>query len=285
MSEDMKGNVFITGSAGGIGAAITDLLVGQGYTVYAGVHSDRRSGSGSRAVPIDVTDPDSVAAAAEHVASEVGPAGLRAVINNAGIIVQGPLELVSPDQLRLQFEVNTFGPTYVTQAFLPLLRAGGGRVINISAPTARLPIPFLGPISASKAALSSLSDALRLELRAWRIPVVVVEPSATQTEIFTKAEQSAQAALVAADPTRTALYQYQLAAVAKTSAATKMEPVAAVAKTVAAAVSARAPKRRYSVGGGARMLGLLTHFPPGLRERALIAAAGLGAAARADGAR
>lgn len=284
MSKDMQGNVFITGSTGGIGAAITDLLVRRGYTVYAGVHSDRGAGAGSRTVPIDVTDPGSVTAAADQVASEVGEAGLRAVINNAGIIVQGPLELVPPDLLRHQFAVNTFGPAYVTQAFLPLLRAGGGRVINISAPTARVPIPFLAPISASKAALSSLSDALRLELAAWRIPVVVIEPGATRTEIFTKADRSAQAALSAADPERARLYEHQFAAVAKASAAMKLDPVDPVAKTVVTAVSARKPKRRYSVGG-ARAVGVLTHLPAGLRERVLIAANGLGPAARADGTR
>lgn len=283
MSKDMQGNVFITGATGGIGSAITDLLLSRGYTVYAGVHSDRDVG-GARAVPIDVTDPDSVAAAADRVAAEVGEAGLRAVINNAGIIVQGPLELVPPDLLRHQFAVNTFGPAFVTQAFLPLLRAGGGRVINISAPSARVPIPFLAPISASKAALSALSDALRLELAAWRIPVVVVEPGATRTEIFTKADRSARAALSEADPDRARLYANQLAAVAEASAAMTLDPVDPVAKAVVAAVSARAPKRRYSVGG-ARMLGALTHLPAGVRERVLLAANGLGAAARADGAR
>ncbi|MFX0573164.1 SDR family NAD(P)-dependent oxidoreductase [Nocardia nepalensis] len=288
MPKNVRGSVFITGATGGIGAAATSLLVRQGYTVFAGIHSDNGAdltASGAKVIAIDVTDPDSVAAAADRVASEVGEAGLRAVINNAGIIVQGPLELVPPDQLRHQFAVNTFGPAYVTQAFLPLLRAGGGRVINISAPTARLTMPFLAPLSASKAALSSMSNALRLELAAWRIPVVVIEPSGTRTEIFTKADRSAQAALTATDPERTRLYERQLAAVAKASAAMKLDPVDSVAKVVAASVSARAPKRRYSVGGGARAAGLLTHLPAGLRERILVAASGLGAAARADGAR
>jgi NAD(P)-dependent dehydrogenase (short-subunit alcohol dehydrogenase family) len=79
---------------------------------------------GVRVVPLDVTDPASVAAAADLVHREVGPAGLRAVVNNAGVIVQGPLELVPPAELRRQFEVNTFGPAYVVQAFLPLLGDG-----------------------------------------------------------------------------------------------------------------------------------------------------------------
>lgn len=277
MSES-AGNVFVTGAAAGIGEATVRLLAQRGYTVFAGVHTDRGSlaaMAGVRLVAVDVTDPASVAAAAEQVARLVGELGLQAVINNAGVIVQGPLELVPPAELRRQFEVNTFGPTYVVQAFLPMLRAGHGRVVNISAPTARLPVPFLAPISASKAALASLSDALRVELAAWHIPVVVVEPGGTATEIFTKAGAAANAALAKADPARVALYQQHLIAVAKAAAKLKSGPVDAVANVVAAAVAARRPKRRYSVGPGARTLGLLSHLPSSWRGRLITNAFGL----------
>jgi NAD(P)-dependent dehydrogenase (short-subunit alcohol dehydrogenase family) len=91
--------------------------------------------------------------------------------------------------------VNTFGPVYVAQAFLPLLRAGPGRLINISTPTARVAMPFMAPIGASKAAVASPSDALRLELAAWNIPVIVVESGGTQTDTFTKADVQARTTL------------------------------------------------------------------------------------------
>ena len=197
------GSVFITGASAGIGAATARLLASEGYTVYAAVHTGAGALAGLpgvRQVPADVTDPGSVAAAARQVAAQAGDRGLHAVINNAGIIVQGPLELVPPADLLHQFQVNTLGPAYVVQAFLPLLRAGHGRVINISAPTARLPVPFMAPISASKAALASLADALRLELAAWGIPVSVVEPGGTDTQIFAKAQAAADAGLAAAGP-------------------------------------------------------------------------------------
>jgi len=140
MTQAAKGAVFITGAATGIGAAATRRLAGAGYRVFAGVHRETASLAsipGVRLVAIDVTDSSGVEKAAKVVAEAVGGDGLKAVINNAGVIVQGPLELVPPEELRRQFEVNTLGPAHVIQAFLPLLRTGKGRIINISAPTAR----------------------------------------------------------------------------------------------------------------------------------------------------
>jgi NAD(P)-dependent dehydrogenase (short-subunit alcohol dehydrogenase family) len=106
--------VFITGAASGIGAAAARVLARDGYTVFAGVHSTSGSlGSlpAARQVPVDVTDPASVAQAAKLVAAEVGDRGLDAVINNADIIVPGPLELLRPEDLQHQFAVNTLGPS------------------------------------------------------------------------------------------------------------------------------------------------------------------------------
>jgi NAD(P)-dependent dehydrogenase (short-subunit alcohol dehydrogenase family) len=279
MAPKTKGDVFITGAATGIGAAATKRLAEAGYRVFAGVHEQ----SGSLAsipnvepVAIDVTDPSSVEAASEVVERATAAAGLRAVINNAGVIVQGPLELVPPDELRRQFEVNTLGPAHVTQSFLSQLRTGRGRIVNVSAPTARVAVPFMAPIGASKAALASWSDSLRLELGAWGIAVIVVEPGGTDTAIFRKAETSAQAALATADPAKVALYQDQLAAVAKAAAKQKLGPADAVAKTIVAAVAARKPKRRYTAGSGTAVFSILAHAPVGVRERLIKTVFGLG---------
>jgi NAD(P)-dependent dehydrogenase (short-subunit alcohol dehydrogenase family) len=275
---DAKGNVFITGAAAGIGAAATRLLADDGYTVYAGVHSDAGSldrMAGVRPVSIDVTDPASVAAAAEQVARQAGSAGLRALINNAGIILQGPVELMPSAELERQFAVNTLGPAYAVQAFLPLLRAGGGRVINISAPTARVPMPYVAALSGSKAALAAMSDALRLELADWSIPVIVIEPGATDTRIFAKAEAAAKVSLSAADPRRIALYERQLAAVATATARQRTAPVDSVAAAITTAVRAAKPKRRYTVGTDARLAGLLAGLPAGVKERLVTRLLGL----------
>jgi NAD(P)-dependent dehydrogenase (short-subunit alcohol dehydrogenase family) len=270
MAQAVRGSVFITGAATGIGAATTRRLAEAGYQVFAGVHREAgplASIPGVHLVAIDVTDPSGVEKAAKVVGEATGGAGLQSVINNAGVIVQGPLELVPPEELRRQFEVNTLGPAHVIQAFLPLLRTGKGRIINISAPTARVPMPFMAPIGGSKAALASFSDSLRVELGAWGIPVTVIEPGGTDTAIFQKAETATQAALGAADPAKVALYRDQLAAVAKAAARQKLGPADAVAKTIVAAVEAPKPKRRYAAGSGVAIFAVLAHLPASLRER------------------
>jgi NAD(P)-dependent dehydrogenase (short-subunit alcohol dehydrogenase family) len=278
MTRAAKGNVFITGAATGIGAATTRQLAEAGYQVFAGVHQEAGALAripGVQSVAIDVTDPSSVENAAKVVDEATGGDGLRAVINNAGVIVQGPLELVPASELRRQFEVNTLGPAHVIQAFLPLLRLGKGRIINISAPTARVPVPFMAPIGGSKAALASFSDSLRLELGAWGIPVTVVEPGGTDTAIFAKAETAARTALGATDPAKAALYSDQLAAFAKAAARQKLGPVDAVAKTIVAAVEAGKPKRHYAAGSGTAIFGVLAHAPASLRERLIKTVFGL----------
>lgn len=281
MSDSEAGRgVLVTGAAGGIGAAAVRALAERGHPVFAAVRTESEVSRaladlpGVQVITMDVTDPEGVEAAAARVGRAVGGDGLRAVVNNAGIIVQGPLELVPPAELRRQFEVNTYGPAHVTRAFLPLLRAGHGRIINVTAPSARVPVPFMGPISASKAALDALTAALRVELAAWKLPVVLVEPGTTQTAIFDRSDAAAKVALSAAAPDRLALYQPQLAALTQASARLKRGPVDPVARAIATAVTARAPRRRYVVGD-ARAVSVLVRLPAGLRERLLTTLLGL----------
>lgn len=269
--------VLITGAATGIGAAAARKLAERGYRVFAGVHTTQPASpaAGVEAVALDVTDPGSVAAAVAVVRERLEGSGLRAVVNNAGVIVQGPLELLPQRELERQFAINTLGPIYVTQAFLPLLRAGRGRLINVSAPTARVPVPFMGPIGASKAALESLSAALRGELAAWKIPVVLIEPGGTDTRIFAKAAAATETALAAGDPARVALYRPQLEAIAKAAARQSLGPIEPVADALVTAIEARRPRRRYAAGNGVRLFAALSHVPTGLRERLVASAFGL----------
>lgn len=282
--------VLVTGAAGGIGQAVVRRLAGLGFTVYAGVRGRAAAGAGAgaerlaaldgavRIVELDVTDADSVAAAAAEIAARSGR--LHAVVNNAGIIVQGPLELVPQAELRRQFEVNVYGPALVTQATLPLLRAGRGRIVNVSAPTARTAVPFMGPISASKAALESLSDALRGELAAFGIPVCVVEPGGTDTAIFAKAQKASAEALAAVDADRLALYAPALEALGRAAAKMKLVPVDGPADVIVRAVTADRPKALYVVGADSRAAGLLSHLPPKTRTKLTMRALGLRSTAR-----
>ncbi|MEU4190301.1 SDR family NAD(P)-dependent oxidoreductase [Kribbella sp. NPDC026611] len=269
----MNRAVFITGATGGIGAAAVELLRRRGFTVYAGARGPAGFGPEVRVVPLDVADPESVAAAAKQVGTEVE--GLWAVINNAGVIVQGPLELVPAEEWRRQLDVNTLGPASVVREFLPLIRAGRGRIVNVSASTGWIALPLLGALSASKAGLESLSNALRLELAVWKIPVVVVEPGSTQTAIFTKAGEAEQAAHGRIDADRLELYRGHLDAYAKASARFKPGPVEKVAEVIVRAVEASRPKRRYTVGDARTLGAVLIRLPAGLRDRVLSNVLGL----------
>ncbi len=265
--------VLITGATGGIGTATVGLLQRRGFTVYAGARGRADFGPGVRVVALDVADPESVKAAAKQVAGQVD--GLWAVINNAGVIVQGPVELVPVDEWRRQLEVNTLGPASVVREFLPLVRAGRGRIVNVSAPTGRIAMPLLGALSASKAALESLSNALRLELAPWNIPVVVVEPGSTETAIFAKAGEAERVAHGQIGADRLALYRGHLAAYEKAAARFKPGPVEKVAEVIVRAVEAPRPKRRYTVGDARTLGAVLTRLPAGLRDRVLSNALGL----------
>lgn len=279
MPERIKSRaVLITGAAGGIGSATVQALVKGGYRVYAGVHTEGRDLEaipGVQVIPLDVTRAESVRAAAVEVAARQGGDGLHAVVNNAGVIVQGPLELVPDNELRRQFAVNVFGPAEVTRAFLPLLRASKGRVINISAASARLAVPYAGAISASKAALESLSDAFRVELAPWGISVVIVVPGAIDTGIFAKADVAAQVALQTADPDRVALYRRQLEGVAAALSGLRTSPPQTVADTVVRAMEASKPKARYVANSDVRLFALLSRLPVRTRDRMLTRALGL----------
>lgn len=265
--------VLITGANGGIGSATAHALIERGYDVFAGVRTVRDAPAGAQPVQLDVTDDAQIDAAVKHISSAVD--GLHAVINNAGIIVQGPFELLPSSEWREQFDVNVVGPAALTRAFLPLLRAGRGRVVNVSAPTGRVAMPFLAPLSASKAALESWSQAARLELAPWRIPVVLIVPGAMDTAIFARAGARAEAVLGAAAPEQRALYEPALAALAKTMANTKLGDVAGVAEAIVRAVAARRPKLRYVAGRDARGAALLAHVPSRARDRLVASYLGL----------
>jgi NAD(P)-dependent dehydrogenase (short-subunit alcohol dehydrogenase family) len=265
--------VLVTGSTGGIGTATVRLLRSRGFTVYAGARGRAEFEPGVRVLPLDVADPESVAAAAKRVAGEVD--GLWAVINNAGVIVQGPLELVPADEWRRQLEVNTLGPASVVREFLPLVRAGHGRIVNVSAATGRVAMPMMSALSASKAGLEALSNALRLELAPWKIPVVVIEPGATETEIFARASAAADGAMKQADRDRVRLYQSHLAAYEKAMSRFKPGPVEKVAEVIVRAVEARRPHRRYAVAEARTLGAILPKLPAGLRDRVVSSAVGL----------
>jgi NAD(P)-dependent dehydrogenase (short-subunit alcohol dehydrogenase family) len=177
--------MVVTGASTGIGAATARELARRGFHVLAGVRRDSDGeplrSAGVEPVILDITDPDHVAELAARV--ERDPRPLRALVNNAGIPGAGPIEVTPINQWRRIFEVNVFGHVAVTQALLPALLRGGGRVVNITSLNGKISMAGYGPYAASKFAMEAVSDALRNELASHGVQVVVVEPGGVKTEM------------------------------------------------------------------------------------------------------
>lgn len=269
MSEERT--VVITGASSGIGAACARYLDECGFTVWAGVrrkedgHELARLSSGRlRLLTMDVTDPASISAAGRTVTEAVEESGLWGLVNNAGISVAGPLELLPLSDVRTQFEVNVFGVLAVTQTFLPLLRKGRGRLVNISSIAGRASTPFLGAYCSSKFALEAMSDAWRLELAPWGITVSIIEPGAVQSQIWQRATMSATHMLGGVAPELFRLYAQPLARMQTViaRAVARAIPAEVVAHAVAHALTASRPRVRYLVGKDARFRALMKWMLP-----------------------
>ena len=190
-----KSAVLVTGASSGIGRSAALALAKQGFTVLAGVRktSDGRDveqdHENIRALIIDVAKDESVRSAATKVDSEHGDVDLVGLVNNAGVNTSGPMEFQPIDDIAWQLDVNVMGQVRVMQAFMPRLRAGEtpGRIVNVSSVAGLVSTPFQGAYSASKFALNAVTDAMRRELRPWRISVSSINPGYVESAIFDKA--------------------------------------------------------------------------------------------------
>jgi NAD(P)-dependent dehydrogenase (short-subunit alcohol dehydrogenase family) len=186
MTESARPWVLITGCSTGIGRALVGTCRAAGWGVVATARARTAldtlpSGPDLDCLSLDVTSPDSIAAA---VASCRGRR-LTALVNNAGYGQMGPLEWIGTETLRAQFETNVLGLHAVTRAFLPLIRAGAGpdegRIVQVASVLGRMSVPMAGAYCASKHAVVALAETLRLELEPG-IRVILVEPGAIQSE-------------------------------------------------------------------------------------------------------
>jgi NAD(P)-dependent dehydrogenase (short-subunit alcohol dehydrogenase family) len=195
-------DVVVTGVSTGIGWATTKVLVSKGFRVFGSVRKQadadrlqREFGDGVVPLIMDITDTDAIHQAAQQVGSMIGDRNLAGLVNNAGIVVSGPLLYLRPSEFRRQLDVNLISPLVVIQAFAPLLgtdkkRQGPtGRIVNISSTGAKVAIPLLGAYSSSKFGLEGMSDALRRELMLFGIDLVIIEPGTVNTAMYDKGEK------------------------------------------------------------------------------------------------
>lgn len=176
---------IVTGASAGIGEATAIALALQGWRVYAGARRTDRMEKlreyGIRPRALDLTDKSSVQNFAKSILDHEGRVDL--LVNNAGYGSYGPVELVSVEEAKEQFEVNLFGLARLTQLLLPQMRKQkSGKIINLSSIGGSFGEPHGAWYHATKFALEGFSDSLRMELAQFGIDVVVVKPGAIQTE-------------------------------------------------------------------------------------------------------
>ena len=275
-------HTLVTGASSGIGRATALHLAANGQHVYAGTRNPAelnrrppgpqagepgvpRPGAGEiTPVLLDITDGAHIDAAVRTVAEHVGPGGLDGLVNNAGIGVFGPLELVPLDEFRRLLDVNVIGQFAVTQAFAPLLRRSRGRVIFIGTIGSHFTLPFVGPTAASKSAVATMASALRQELAPWRVRVVLVEPASIRTEAVHRVERDAERLMARSAAPARALYENAFRAFLEVGVAREHagSPPEAVARTIARALSARRPRARYLAGKDSRRMAVMAAVLP-----------------------
>lgn len=273
------GNILITGASTGIGRACAMRCAELGYRTFAGVRKTSdgealQADSSGRVEPVllDVTNSESL----NGVLASVGDQPLAGLINNAGIATMGPVELLSIEAWRQQFEVNVIGLVAVTKAFIPHLRQARGRIVNIGSIAGRSALPGSGAYDSTKYAVEAITDVLRMELHGWGISVSVIEAGAVATPIWDKSLQDADELCRQAAPERYALYQGLMGKVREEAALAAQHalPVQAVVKAVEHALTARKPKTRYVVGRDAWFWLLLNLLPDRWRDRLILSKLG-----------
>lgn len=268
---------IVTGAAAGLGAAIARDLAGRGFHVLAGVRresdADGIQAAGIEPLILDITDPAHIQALVARINGDPEGRGVRALVNNAALGLNAPVEAFPLPEWRRLFEVNLFGHVAVTQAVLPALIRSTGRVVNISSVGGKLATATHGPYAATKFALEAVSDALRREMAPLGVSVVVIEPGAIKTQGADRAIAASRDLVAAMTPEQLERYGALLHAAIATQIAANTErglSAEAVAKVVVKAITARAPRTRYTVGRDAAVLaGLVRVLPDRALDRIL----------------
>ena len=257
-----KGTVLVTGANSGIGLATTIEAARRGYTVVGSVRSDEKADLLHKAaaeagvqvdhVLLDVTDAEQSA----EVVQQVGP--LYGLVNNAGVGRMGAVEDVGDEELREVLETMLVAPMRLARLAIPAMRtAGGGRIVNMSSIYGRVSTPLTGWYQAAKQGLEGVSDALRMEVARDGIAVVLVEPGAFRTDIFTQAQD----AMTGREESGYQTSHERLAQIMRVTHPFMGNPQQ-VAKVVATALDARNPRDRYLVGVDAQAWNLATRLLP-----------------------
>lgn len=251
--------VLITGCSSGIGRALTNEFLQQGYRVYASARSLTSLADMQherlRTLSLDVNKQEDIDAAVAAIEQDSGY--LSVLVNNAGFAAMGPVAELSQEKLQQQFATNVFAPIALTQACLPLLQKNNkqlaSQVINIGSVSGIVTTPFSGAYCATKSALHSLSDALRMELKSFNIDVITVQPGSIESEFGNNSLKNLTDLI-----SPTSLYAPLKKNIEARAMASQQNPTTA-AKLAEILVKAlqNHPKAELPIGNGSRLLPLL----------------------------
>jgi NAD(P)-dependent dehydrogenase (short-subunit alcohol dehydrogenase family) len=251
----------ITGSSSGIGFETALLLARSGFHTYATMRNLEKSKNITeianteklplQVVQLDVNDDISVKNAIDKIVAAAENKRIDVLVNNAGYGLFGPLEDISIEEIKAQFETNFFGVIRVTQQVLPVMRkqnSGGSTIVNVSSVGGRIGIPVLSAYQSTKFALEGLSESMSYELEPFGIRVVIIEPGFIRTNII-NSSTTAEKALDSKSP------YFSLTQKVKNHFKSMMEnassPPEEVAKVILQAITSENPQLRYTVGNDA----------------------------------
>jgi NAD(P)-dependent dehydrogenase (short-subunit alcohol dehydrogenase family) len=266
--------VFVTGTSSGIGNATALRLAADGFHVLAGIRrpedAAKLGAPGIEPVIADITRPETLAALADRIASDTRP--LRAIVNNAGIAVNAPVEMAPLDEWRLQLEVGVIGQIAAIQALTPALLESGGRIVNIGSLGGRIAMAGFGPYSAAKFAMEAVNDSLRREMEPFGVKVIMITPGAVSTAMSARGTATANRLAALMTPAQRQRHRRLFEAVVEQAddwARNGIKPDR-VAAVVSRAIHDPRPRTRYTAGPDAALLTRLVRvLPERLLDRVL----------------
>ncbi len=267
--------VLISGASTGIGFSTAIYLDNLGYKVYAGVRKDKdkenliaNSNNGLTPVMLDVCDQVSIENTFALIIDESKGEPFH-LINNAGLSINGPLELLEYSDIKKVIDVNLTGLLIITKTFLPLIRKNRGRIINISSGHGLMAIPDKTVYAASKFGVQALSDSLRVELKPFGVNVASIIVGKVNTSVLGKILDDREKMISKADPEVYELYRTLIEYFDKEVKDIPGIEAIKVSETIYKAMSDRNPKDKYLIGPGAKKMNALRKFPAKTRDKML----------------
>ncbi len=269
--------VVITGASTGIGAATARELARHGFHVLAGVRkatdADALRGTNLEPVMLDITNEAEVAALVKHITDDPARRPLRALVNNAGVGMNAPVESLPLAEWHRLFETNLFGHIAMMQALLPALIKSRGTVVNISSVGGKVAMATYGPYAGTKFALEAVSDALRREVEPLGVRVVVIEPGAVKTAMLGRVAAIGEriiSEMTTEQHGRYAALMHAVIAQAQAAVPGGARPEEA-ARVILGAITSKQPRTRYTVGRGTAMITRIARILPDRILDALLA--------------